>query len=61
MTTFYEEVKQYVGFSTRDSELLRSFLPVVKPHLPRIIDHFYDTLARNPGALAAFHQGTGLP
>jgi signal transduction histidine kinase len=44
----FEEMKKWVRFDDADSLRLRSVLPVVEPHIGRIIDLFYDEIQRHP-------------
>lgn len=56
--TFFEELKAYVGFTAADSERLRALEPVIEPHLPRFVTHFYDAILAHPGAHAAITGGS---
>ena len=55
--TFFESLKQYVGFTEASSTALRDFHPVAQPHFRPIIDDFYDAIESHPGARAAITGG----
>jgi two-component system sensor histidine kinase HydH len=55
--TFFENLKQYVGFTDASSALLRDFRPVAAPHFQPIIDDFYATIETHPGASASITGG----
>jgi two-component system sensor histidine kinase HydH len=55
--TFFESLKQYVGFTEASSAALRDFHPVAEPHFRPIIDDFYDAIESHPGARAAITGG----
>jgi signal transduction histidine kinase len=46
----YAELRDYVGWTEADAELVASIGPRLEPHLDAIIRDFYDTIARHPGA-----------
>lgn len=48
----WEELKDYVGFDAETVRLLRAFHPRVEPHLDDVVKHFYEHIARFPGASA---------
>lgn len=52
MTSLLEKIKAYVGFGADDAELLLRFEPSARPHLQRIAERFYDSIARDPEAEA---------
>lgn len=52
----YDEMKAWVGYTPIDSERLLAFLPIVDPHVERIIDHFYDRILQSPGARAVLRS-----
>jgi signal transduction histidine kinase len=52
MTTFFDEIKAYVGFGEADTAALRSFLPYAESHFQRIVDHFYECILDDEGARA---------
>jgi two-component system sensor histidine kinase HydH len=56
-TTFFESLKQYVGFAETSSALLRDFRPLAQPHFQPIIDDFYRAIEEHPGARAAITGG----
>lgn len=51
-----EDMKRLVGFGADEAEEVRALRSLVAPHLPRIVDHFYDELLRHPTA-ATFLKG----
>jgi signal transduction histidine kinase len=55
--TFFEAVKGYVGFDGAATELLRRFHPLAEAEFPRIIEDFYASIQRHPGARAAITGG----
>jgi len=55
--TFFEDIKQYIGFSDRDSSLLQTLRPRLEPHFERIADHFYERILAHPKAHAAITGG----
>jgi two-component system sensor histidine kinase HydH len=55
--TFFESLRQYVGFTDASSTLLREFRPVAAPHFEAIIDDFYASIEAHPGASAAITGG----
>lgn len=55
--TFFDAIKGYVEFDTRSTELLRAFHPLAEAEFPRIIEDFYASIQRHPGARAAITGG----
>src|SRR5690606_7611418 len=55
--TFFEEVTNYVAFTSRDSARLREFLPIAAPHFQRISEHFYEKILSHPQAHEAISGG----
>lgn len=53
-----EDIQAYIGFDADDAEALAAFLPVARPHFPRIAAHFYDLILEHPSAHAAITGGT---
>jgi hypothetical protein len=53
MTTYFDDIKSYVGFTDEDAARLRALLPDAEPHFPRISEHFYECIQRHPKAHAA--------
>ena len=45
-----DEMKAWVGYQPEDARILSDLLPVIEPHVPRIIDRFYDEVQRHPGS-----------
>jgi signal transduction histidine kinase len=55
--TFFESIKQYVGFTDESSAALRAFHPIAEPFFGSIIDDFYDAIEAHPSASAAITGG----
>jgi two-component system sensor histidine kinase HydH len=55
--TFFESIKQYVGFTDDSSVALRDFHPVAEPFFGPIIDDFYEAIEAHPSASAAITGG----
>jgi two-component system, NtrC family, sensor histidine kinase HydH len=53
-----EEVAGYIDFTDDDAARLRDVGALVTPHIPAIIDEFYDAIQKSPGASAAITGGT---
>jgi len=54
---FFQNLKDYVGFSDRSTQILQSFHATAAPHFTGIIDDFYATIEAHPGARAAITGG----
>ena len=50
--TVWQEMLAYVGFDAADAARLKALRPHVEPRLGRVVDRFYDTVLRFPGARA---------
>lgn len=46
----YRELQQYVAWCEADRLWVLAVAPLVRPHLPRLIDDFYDEIERHPAA-----------
>jgi signal transduction histidine kinase len=55
--TFFENLKQYVGFTDDSTAALRELRPIAAPHFARIVDDFYAAIEAHPGARAAITGG----
>lgn len=55
--TFFEAIKEYVGFDDNSTALLRRFHPMAMGEFPRIIEDFYAAIQRHPGASASITGG----
>lgn len=55
--TFFEEVTNYIGFTSHDSARLREFLPTAAPHFERISEHFYERILSHPQAHESISGG----
>jgi len=55
--TFFDEIKEYVGFGQAEGEALLALYGVVSPRFPEFADHFYDVILRHPRAAAAITGG----
>lgn len=58
MTTFFEDIKEYVGFTADDTRVLNEFHPAAIEHLEGFARHFYDAIERHPGARASITGGS---
>lgn len=54
MSSILQEMKDWVGYSEADAEVLREALPLVRPHIHRIVERFYDEVQKHPGASQVF-------
>ena len=54
---FFENLKQYVGFTEESSAALRELRPLALPDFGWIVDDFYPRLARNGVRYVAFVVG----
>lgn len=50
LTDRYRELQQYVAWSDEDAQRAASAGPIVQPHLPALIDDFYEEIERHPQA-----------
>ncbi len=48
-TELFGELKSYVRFGEDDARRLGALAPVVEPHLPRIVERFYQTVLEHAG------------
>ena len=48
--TRYGELQRYVGWTDEDAQRVASVARLVQPHLPALVDDFYDEIARHPEA-----------
>jgi signal transduction histidine kinase len=55
--SFFESLKQYVGFTEASSVALRELHPVAQPAFVAIVDDFYAAIEAHPGARAAITGG----
>jgi two-component system sensor histidine kinase HydH len=55
--TFFESLKQYVGFTDASSAALRELHPVAEPRFSAIVDDFYAAIEAHPEARAAITGG----
>jgi signal transduction histidine kinase len=54
---FLQNLKDYVGFTDRSTQLLQAFHDMAAPHFAAIIDDFYAAIEAHPGARAAITGG----
>jgi signal transduction histidine kinase len=54
METLFDEIRRFVGFTEEDSRTLAAFHPLAVPHLAGVIDGFYATIQKHPGAHRVF-------
>ena len=55
--TFFESLKQYVGFTEASSSALRELYTLAQPSFVSIVDDFYAAIESHPGARAAITGG----
>lgn len=55
--TFFESLKQYVGFTDASSAALRRLHPLAQPHFAAIVNDFYAAIEAHPEAQAAIAGG----
>jgi signal transduction histidine kinase len=55
--TRYAELRDYVGWTETDAELVASIGPRLEPHFDAIVADFYDMIARHPAARRAITGG----
>jgi signal transduction histidine kinase len=55
--TFFDSLKQYVGFDEASSAVLRAAHPLVQPSFGPIVDDFYAAIEAHPEARAAIKGG----
>jgi signal transduction histidine kinase len=53
----FTAIRRYVEFTAECEGLLRRFLDVAGPELPRVVDDFYDAISRDPTANAVLTGG----
>jgi signal transduction histidine kinase len=46
----YQELQQYVGWTDDDARRVQTVAALLAPHLPALIDDFYEEIDRHPGA-----------
>jgi signal transduction histidine kinase len=46
----YQELQRYVGWTDDDPPRVRAVAPLLEPHLPGLIEDFYDEIERQPEA-----------
>ena len=51
------ELAEYIDLSLADAETLRKLGPVLEPHLPAMVDRFYEYLLANPAAQSIIEDG----
>ncbi len=54
---FLMETKSYVGFTSEDASRIRAFATHFKPHIPRLVNRFYEVLLQHPTAKGVFSGG----
>jgi two-component system sensor histidine kinase HydH len=55
--TFFDSLKQYVGFTENSAAALRELYPLAARHFAPIVDDFYAAIEAHPGARAAVTGG----
>jgi signal transduction histidine kinase len=53
----YQELQQYVGWTDDDARRVQSIAGLMEPHLPALIDDFYDEIQRHPDAVKVITGG----
>jgi signal transduction histidine kinase len=53
----YRDLQTYVGWTDTDAERVRGVADLLRPHLPALIDDFYDEIQRHPGAMRVITGG----
>ncbi len=52
-----DELMHYIEFAPEDAALMAEMGPLLRPHFPTVVDHFYAAIDRTPGATAVFTGG----
>src|SRR5262245_47512848 len=55
--TRYQELQRYVGWTDEDARRVSSVADAIGPHLPPLIEDFYDEIRRHPEALRVITGG----
>ena len=53
----YQELQEYVGWTPADARQLQSLAALLEPHLPALVDDFYEEIERHPRARAVITGG----
>ncbi|MDO8632328.1 MAG: protoglobin domain-containing protein, partial [Phycisphaerales bacterium] len=53
----FEAMKSYVGFTEQDAAAVAGLMDKVRPHIPEIVQRFYDVILQHPDARLAFSGG----
>src|SRR5690348_7854110 len=56
--SFFDNVKDYVGFTAESSAALRELHPVAEPFFAPIVDDFYAAIEAHPDARSAISGGS---
>src|SRR6516165_409494 len=54
----YQELQQYVGWTEADAQRVQSVASLLDPHLPALIDDFYEEIERHPDARKVITGGS---
>jgi signal transduction histidine kinase len=54
----YQELQQYVGWTTADAQRVQSLGALLDPYLPALVDDFYAEIERHPDARKVITGGT---
>jgi len=54
----YQDLQSYVGWNDEDVDRVHGIAPLLKPHLPALVEDFYSEIAKHPEARKVF---TGDP
>ena len=53
----YQELQRYAGWTDDDARRVRSIAELLEPHLPALVDDFYEEIERHPDALKVITGG----
>jgi signal transduction histidine kinase len=56
-STFFEDLKQYVGFTDDSTAALRELRPLAEPYFPAIVEDFYRAIREHPAARVVITGG----
>jgi len=54
----YRDLQRYVGWTDEDVRNVQSLATLLDPHLPALVDDFYEEIQRHPNALKVITGGT---
>jgi signal transduction histidine kinase len=53
----YHDLQRYIGWTEADLDNVHEIAPLVKPHVPRLVDSFYDEIERHEATRRVFTGG----